>query len=54
MIISKIQNSTVLIPNKSFSQLLNISPKSFMFLKTFNIWSITKYFTKKNYIFKNL
>ena len=53
MIISKIQNSTVLVPNKSFGQLLNISPKGFMFLKTFNIWSITKYFTKKNYIFKN-
>ena len=52
MIISKIQNSTVLVPNKSFGQLLNISPKSFMFLKTFNIWSITKYFTKKNIFLK--
>ena len=25
-----------LVPNKSFGQLLNISPKSFIFLKTFN------------------
>ena len=33
------QNSTVLytfVPNKSFSQLLDISPKKFTFLKTFD------------------
>ena len=33
------QNARVLyrfIPNKSFSQLLDISPKNFIFLKTFN------------------
>ena len=33
MIISKIQESC---PNNSFGQLLEISPKSFMLLKTFN------------------
>ena len=34
------QNSRVLhtfIPNKSFGQLLDISPKNFIFLKTFNL-----------------
>ena len=33
------QDSTVLyifVPNKSFGQLLDISPKNFIFLKTFN------------------
>ena len=33
------QDSRVLytfVPNKSFSQLLDISPKNFIFLKTFN------------------
>ena len=39
------QDSRVLykfIPNKSFDQLLDISPKSFIFLKTFNseFWHI--------------
>ena len=27
----------VFVPNKSFSQLLNISPGNFIFLKTFNL-----------------
>ena len=34
------QDSTVLytfVPNKSFGQLLDISPKKFIFLKTFNL-----------------
>ena len=36
---SYIQNSTVLyifVPNKSFGQLLDISPKNFIFLRTFD------------------
>ena len=34
---SKIQESCTFIPNKSFSQLLDISPKNVIFLKTFNL-----------------
>ena len=39
------------VPNKSFGQLLDISPKSFIFLKTFNSeFSYTDvYFTDQNY-----
>ena len=44
------QDSRILytfISNKSFGQLLNISPKLFMFLKTFNseFWYIEVWFT---------
>ena len=36
-IISKIQESYLpFVPNKSFGQLFNISPKNVLFLKTFN------------------
>ena len=35
-IISKIQVLYTFVPNKSFGQLLDISTKKFMFLKTFN------------------
>ena len=48
------QNSRVLytfVPNKSFVQLLDISPKSFAFLKTFdsNFSYIEVWFTDQNY-----
>ena len=39
LLIIVIQNSTVLyifVPNKSFGQLLDISPKNFIFLRTFD------------------
>ena len=37
MIINTIQDScTHFVPNKSFGQLLDISPKNLVFLKTFN------------------
>ena len=47
------QNSRVLytfVPNKSFGQLLNISPKNFIFLKTFDLefLYIEVWFTDKN------
>ena len=47
------QDSRVLykfIPNKSFDQLLDISPKSFIFLKTFNseFWHIEVWFTDQS------
>ena len=50
MIISKIQNSTVLVPNKSFGQLLNISLKKIIFLKTFilEVSDIEVTFTDQN------
>ena len=35
-IINKIQELYTFIPNKSFGQLLDISPKNFICLKTFN------------------
>ena len=48
------QDSRVLytfVPNKSFGQLLDISPKNFIFLKTFNsgFSYIEVWFTDKNY-----
>ena len=47
------QDSQVLyafVPNKSFGQLLDISPKIFMFLKNFNseFWYIEVWFTDQN------
>ena len=47
------QNSRVLytfISNKSFGQLLDISPKSFIFLKTFDseFWYIKVWFTDQD------
>ena len=47
------QNSRVLytfVPNKSFGQLLNISPENFIFLKTFDseFSYIEVWFTEKN------
>ena len=45
------QNSRVLytfVPNKWFCQLLNISPKTFMFLKTFDSENIDAWFTNQN------
>ena len=35
IVINKIQECTF-VPNKSFGQLLNISPDNFIFLKTFD------------------
>ena len=36
MIINKVQDFCTFVPNKSFGQLLDISPKNFISLKTFN------------------
>ena len=49
------QDSKVLyrfVPNKSFGQLLDISPKDFIFLKTFNLefWYIEVWFTDQSSI----
>ena len=35
IVIDKIQESYIFVPKKSFGQLLDISPKNFIFLKTF-------------------
>ena len=44
-------NDYTFVPNRSFGQLLDISPKNFIFLKTFNsgFSYIEVWFTDKNY-----
>ena len=38
----------IFVPDKSFSQLLDISPKNFIFLKTFKFSYIEVWFTDQN------